>query len=256
MTDLFRLSPPDDPTPCLDAAARLRALARAAEAAGDHLDGQAALPSDVFSGVAARAYRAASSDLRDDARLLAADARGLAASLVQLVDDLLELQRRLEHIRQRAIAARLEVVGDEIHLPECPTTVETQAFWTLLELKNRVHSAAWQSQRAWEAALARHTDGVGRLPAPVSDSALAPPSPASPPAPAPPAPAPPARTDPPAPPYVPSEPGCTPSADLPHGDARHPRPPVLTWAPIEPDGVPVPIAEAVPVPVAREGVLT
>lgn len=160
MSVVFTTVLPDDPAGCHEAAATLRAAARAALAAADLLADQVALPREVFDGIAAREYRAAAAALVEDARGSAADTTALADALETYATTIAEVRDTLIRVRSDAVRAGLTVTPDG--LVQWPPSVGTEldaAYRRLVATASDAQHRAAAADAAWWRAIQEHTKG-------------------------------------------------------------------------------------------------
>lgn len=160
MSWYFSVALPTDPAGCDRAAESLREVARVARTAGDFLDGQAALPREVFSGLAAQSYRAASGALATDCRGTVDDTLALASALDDYVARISDVRRTLARIRDDALAADLEVSSaDLVHQVPVPRTEQDAVFRRLEAAAAAAHAEAESAYDAWWQAVQEFTKG-------------------------------------------------------------------------------------------------
>jgi hypothetical protein len=157
MPILFTLDMPPRPAPCRAAAASLRSIARTASSTSEFVEVQATLPHSVFSGAAARSYRAASADLGADIALLGSDVRALAAELETYADRIQDVRRVLAQVGRRAVAERLVLAWPNVVLPECPDPAQRFAYERLRRAAEDASAARDWANEAWATALGQHT---------------------------------------------------------------------------------------------------
>lgn len=156
----FSVALPTDPAACHSAAESLRAVARRTGDAAAFLDTQADLPREVFSGLAARSYRAASGALATDCRGSADDTLALAAALETYAARISAVRRALARIRDDAMAAGLDVSSDDlVHQVPVPRTEQDEAFRRLEAAATDAHAEAESAYAAWWQAVQEHTKG-------------------------------------------------------------------------------------------------
>jgi hypothetical protein len=156
----FSVAQPADPAPCRDAVLTLRSVARDAEEAADFLAGQAALPTEDFSGLAARSYRDASAVLCAESRGIALDARALAAALDNYAVRIAAVRRALGRVRSDAVDEGFSVTADDlVEWVPAPATDIDAAYQRLEARALRAHAEAESAYVDWWRAAQEHTTG-------------------------------------------------------------------------------------------------
>jgi hypothetical protein len=156
----FSVAQPADPAPCQDAVLTLRSVARDADEAADFLAGQAVLPSEDFSGLAARSYRDASAVLGADSRGIALDARALAAALDNYAVRIAAVRRALGRVRSDAVSEGFSVTADDlVEWVPAPATDIDAAYQRLEARALHAHAEAESAYVDWWRAVQEHTTG-------------------------------------------------------------------------------------------------
>lgn len=154
----FSVAQPADPGPCHDAAATLRAVADAADDATRFLGGEAAVSPEVFGGVAAERYRAASAALGTGTAGVAADTRVLAEALDTYASRIAAVRRTLERVRAEAVRAGIEVTPDDlVQQVPIPGTEQDATFHRLEASAADARADAESAYLDWRRALDEHT---------------------------------------------------------------------------------------------------
>jgi hypothetical protein len=155
----FSVALPADATDCHRAADSLRLVARRAGAAAAFLDGQASLPNESFSGLAAQSYRTASGALATDCRGTHDDTLALAAALDHCAARISAVRRTLARIRDDAVAAGLDVSSDLVHQVPVPRTEQDATFRLLETAAAGAHAETESAYAAWWHAVQEFTKG-------------------------------------------------------------------------------------------------
>jgi hypothetical protein len=155
----FSVAQPADPAPCQDAVLTLRSVARDADEAADFLAGQAVLPSEDFSGLAARSYRDASAVLGADSRGIALDARALAAALDNYAVRIAAVRRALGRVRSDAVTEGFSAADDLVEWVPAPATDIDAAYQRLEARALHAHAEAESAYVDWWRAVQEHTTG-------------------------------------------------------------------------------------------------
>ncbi|MDZ5619866.1 hypothetical protein SFC88_03460 [Nocardioides sp. HM23] len=160
MSWYFSVALPADPAPCHDAAATLRAVARAAGTAADFLAGQSVLSRDAFGGAAAQSYRTAAAALRDDSTGVAADTSALAEALDGYAVRVASVRRALAAVRDDAVAHGFEVTADDqVEWVPAPGTEIDAVYRSLEDRAVRARAEADSAYADWWRAVQEHTTG-------------------------------------------------------------------------------------------------